>query len=59
MLPEKSCKQISIANLQLLCHNNNWQYMTILEKSRNSSHEFKNSESSCEEFKKKKGKQTM
>lgn len=42
-LPEKSYKQIGITNLQLLCHNNNWQYMTILEKEkgRNSSHEAK------------------
>ena len=42
-LPEKSYKQIGIANLQLLCHNNNWQYMTILEKEkgRNSSREAK------------------
>ena len=43
-------KQIGIANLQLLCHNNNWQYMTTLEKEkgRNSSHEAKTSGSSCE-----------
>lgn len=26
-LPNKSYKQVSISNLQLLSHNNNWQYM--------------------------------
>ena len=26
-LPSKSYKQVGIANLHLLCHNNNWQYM--------------------------------
>lgn len=31
-LPEKSYKQVSIANLHLLCHNNNWQYITISKK---------------------------
>lgn len=28
-LPSKSYKQVSIANLSLLCHNNNWQYIPM------------------------------
>lgn len=28
-LPSKSYKQVGIANLHLLCHNNNWQYMPM------------------------------
>lgn len=26
-LPDKSYKQVGITNLQLICHNNNWQYI--------------------------------
>ena len=28
-LPSKSYKQVGIANLHLLCHNNNWQYIPM------------------------------
>lgn len=27
-LPNKSYKQVGILNLKLVCHNNNWQYIT-------------------------------